>query len=172
MSSPFVGEVRLVGFTFAPADWNLCDGSVLSVSTYPALFNLIGTFYGGNGQTTFNVPDLRGRVPIHQGVLQGGSNYVIGQPGGVESVMLSLNQMPAHNHPFQCNSSATGGSAAPSNTTTVGAGPQVYRTSTPRVAMNQGMLSSAGGSVPHENRQPFLAMNWVIALYGVYPTQS
>jgi len=171
MSSPYVGEVRLVGFTFAPVGWNLCDGSQLAISENPALFNLIGTIYGGNGQTTFALPDLRGRVPVHQGTLQGGSSYPIGQVAGVESVTLSINQIPNHNHLFQCNSSSQGGTASPNNAT-VGAGPQVYRGSTPATPMNQGVLSSWGGSQGHENRQPFLAINWVISLNGVYPTQG
>ena len=170
MSSPYVGEVRLVGFTFAPAGWNFCDGTMVAISENPTLFNLIGTIYGGNGQTTFALPDLRGRVPIHQGTLQGGSNYPIGQAAGVESVTLNVNQMPRHNHLFQCNSATQGGTASP-NGATLGGGPEVYRAGTPAVAMNQGILSSLGGSQPHENRQPFLAMNWVISLFGVYPTQ-
>ena len=171
MSSPFVGEVRLVGFTFAPVDWNLCDGSILAISANPTLYNLIGTIYGGNGQTTFGLPDLRGRVPVHQGTLAGGSNYPLGQMGGVESVTLSLNQIPKHNHQFQCNSSSQGATAAPNNAT-VGGGPEVYRSSTPAAAMNQGAISFSGSGLPHENRQPFLAMNWVIALAGVYPSQG
>jgi microcystin-dependent protein len=171
MSTAYVGEVRLVGFTFAPVGWNLCDGSVLPISENAALYNLIGTTYGGNGQTTFNLPDLRGRVPIHQGTLVGGSSYVIGQSSGVESVTLNINQIPVHNHLFQCNSSAQGGTAAPTNAT-VCAGQQVYRDTTPSGSMNQQSLSNSGGSQPHENRQPFLAMNWIIALNGVYPTQG
>jgi microcystin-dependent protein len=171
MSSPYVGEVRLIGFTFAPVDWHFCDGTLLAISQNPTLFNLIGTTYGGNGQATFGLPDLRGRVPIQQGTLSGGSNYVIGQSGGVESVTLSLNQIPSHNHSFQCNSSSQGGTAAPTNATVCG-GQQVYRDTSPSGSMNQQSLSNSGGSQPHENRQPFLAMNWIIALNGVYPTQG
>jgi len=171
MSNPFVGEVRLIGFTFAPVGWNFCDGSLLSISEYTPLFTLVGTFYGGNGQTNFAVPDLRSRVPIHQGTLQGGSTYVIGQPGGVESVTLSINQIPNHNHLFQCNSSTQGGTATPTNNTVCG-GKAAYRNTNPSVNMNPAMLSTAGGSQPHENRQPFQAMNWVISLFGVFPTQG
>ena len=171
MSSPYVGEVRLIGFTFAPVGWNFCDGTLLAISDNPTLFNLIGTTYGGNGQSTFAVPDLRGRVPIHQGTLAGGSSYPIGQLSGVESVTLNVNQIPSHNHLFQCNSSSQGGTSGPTNST-VCAGPQVYRNTAPAGFMNPGVLSSSGGSQPHENRQPFLAMNWVIALYGVYPSQN
>jgi microcystin-dependent protein len=171
MSSPFVGEVRLIGFTFAPVGWNLCDGSQVLIAEYPALFQLVGTTYGGNGQTSFALPDLRGRVPIQQGTLMGGSNYPIGQPGGVESVALSINQIPAHSHLFQGNSSLQGGVASPSNAT-VGGGKTVYKTSTPAAAMNANMLSTVGGNQPHENRQPFLAMNWIISFFGVFPSQS
>jgi microcystin-dependent protein len=171
MSTPYVGEVRLIGFTFAPVDWNFCDGSVIQISSNPTLYNLIGTTYGGNGQTTFNLPDLRGRVPVHQGTLAGGSAYVIGQLSGVESVTLNINQIPSHNHLFQCNSSSQGGTAAPANATVCG-GPQVYRNTAPAGSMNPQSLSNAGGSQPHDNRQPFLAMNWIIALNGIYPTQG
>jgi microcystin-dependent protein len=171
MSSPYVGEVRLVGYTFAPVEWNFCDGSLQSISGNPALFQLIGTIYGGDGQTTFALPDLRGRVPIHQGTLSGGSSYVIGQRAGAESVTLSLSQIPAHNHSFLGNSSSQGAVNSPNNAT-VCAGKEVYKGSTPGAAMNSSILSSAGGSQPHENRQPFLAMNWVISLFGVYPTQG
>lgn len=171
MSTAFVGEVRLVGYTFAPVDWHFCDGSLVPISDYIALFNLIGTYYGGNGQTNFALPDLRGRVPIHQGTLPGGSTYVIGQLAGVESVTLNVNQIPVHNHLFQCNSSLTGGSNTP-NGNTVGGGPSVYSNVAPATAMNQGAISSSGQSLPHENRQPFQAMNWVIAFNGIYPTQG
>jgi microcystin-dependent protein len=172
MSTAYVGEVRLIGFTFAPVNWNFCDGSLLPIDQFSALFNLIGTTYGGNGQTNFAVPDLRGRVPIQQGTLQGGSNYVIGQIAGVESVTLNTNQIPIHNHLFQSNSNSQGGGNTPSNSTTAGAGPKVYQTTNPTEAMNQGMLVPAGGSQPHENRQPFQAMYWVISLNGIYPTQG
>lgn len=171
MSNPYVGEVRLIGFTFAPAGWNFCDGTVMAISDNVTLFNLIGTYYGGNGQTTFGLPDLRSRVPIHQGTLVGGSSYPIGLLGGAESVTLSLNQIPSHNHLFTCNSSSQGGTSAPTNNTVCG-GQQVYRNAPPGASMNPGVLSYAGGSLPHENRQPFLAMNWVISLFGVYPSQS
>lgn len=171
MSTSFVGEVRLVGYTFAPLNWAFCDARLLSIAEYPALYELIGTAYGGNGQTQFAVPDLRGRVPIHQGQLRGGSNYLIGQAGGVESVTLSPNQMPRHNHMFQCNPASSGGNASPANNT-AGGGQQVYRKAPPAASMHQGMLSSAGGSQPHENLQPFLAMNWVISLFGIFPSQS
>lgn len=171
MSTAFVGEVRLIGFTFAPVDWRFCDGSLLDISTYSTLFQLVGTYYGGNGQSNFAIPDLRGRVPVHQGTLQGGGTYVIGQQGGVESVTLNISQIPVHNHLFQCNSTLQGSTATPNNNT-VGGGKDAFRTTPPVTPMNQSMLASAGGSLPHENRQPFLAMNWVISLYGVYPSQG
>lgn len=171
MSTAFVGEVRLVGYTFAPVDWRFCDGSLLDISTYSVLFQLIGTFYGGNGQTNFAVPDLRGRVPVHQGTLPGGGTYVIGQQGGVESVTLNISQIPSHIHFFQCNSGSQAGNNTPTNNT-VTTGPTVYRNTTPANAMNQAMLKTAGGSQPHENRQPFQAMNWVIAYNGIFPSQG
>lgn len=171
MSNPYVGEVRLIGFTFAPVGWNFCDGSLLDIANNSTLYTLIGTTYGGNGQSTFAIPDLRGRVPVHQGTLQGGSQYVIGQPAGAESVTLNTNQIPVHNHQFQCNSTLTNNNATPGNNT-VGGGIDAFRTTPPNSPMNQKMLSTAGGSLPHENRQPFLAMNWVISLFGIYPSQG
>lgn len=171
MSTSFVGEVRLVGYTFAPSGWNFCDGTLIPISDNSTLFTLIGTNYGGDGQNNFAVPDLRGRVPVHQGQSQGGSVYTIGQQGGVESVTLNTNQIPAHNHAFQCNATLQNNNAVPSNNT-IGGGTEAYRSTPPASPMNHGMLMPAGGSQPHENRQPFLAMNWVISLFGVFPSQS
>lgn len=171
MSTSYVGEVRLVGYVFAPSGWVFCDGRSLSIADYGTLFSLLGTTYGGDGVNSFDAPDLRGRVPVHQGQLPGGSIYTIAQKGGVESVALSLNQVPSHNHLFQCNPAAGGSTNSPTNNT-VGGGPQVYRATSPVEPMNQGMLAMSGGSQPHENRQPFLAMNWVISLFGIYPSQS
>jgi len=170
MSDSYVGEVRLVGFNFAPVGWLQCAGQSLAISDNSTLYNLIGTTYGGNGTTVFNIPDLRGRIPIHQGS-NGVTNYTIGQPGGLEMVTLTLNQYPAHNHTLS-GSSAGGGSGSPVGNV-VGAASNVYTAAAPAIAMNSNTLGSgAGGSQPHENRQPFQVLNWVISLYGVYPTQN
>jgi len=169
MSSPYVGEVRLVGFNFAPVNWSICNGNILSISGNESLFNLIGTTYGGNGQTTFGLPNLQGRVPVHQGT-GGGATYVIGQLGGQEAVSISAANYPAHNHTLQASSTA-GASATPANNT-VGSGSKIYAppTDNPGTAMNAAMVSvSTGGNLPHNNVQPFLALNWIIALYGIFP---
>jgi microcystin-dependent protein len=171
MSSPYVGEVRLVGFNFAPIGWNNCDGSVLSISQDSVLFALIGTTYGGNGTNTFALPDLRGRVPMHQGKLAGGHTYTPGMMGGQEGVTLNAQQMPLHNHLFECNSSAKSGVKAPANSAVCG-GQSAYVNASPVTVMGANMLGSQGQGQAHENRQPFLVMNWVIALFGVFPSQN
>ncbi|MGA7341981.1 MAG: tail fiber protein [Terracidiphilus sp.] len=170
MSTAFVGEVRLVGFNFAPVGWAVCNGAQQSISENPTLFNLIGTTYGGNGQTTYNLPDLQGRIPIHQGS-NGVSNYVIGATGGVETVTISLNQYPAHTH--QLLGSGTAASSNIPTNNTLGNGVSAYTTTAPEIAMNNAAIGfSGGGNQPHGNLQPFLVLNWVISLFGVYPSQS
>ncbi|MGA2171175.1 MAG: tail fiber protein [Terracidiphilus sp.] len=171
MSQSYVGEVRLVGFNFAPVGWELCQGQQMAISENPTLFNLIGTTYGGNGETTFNLPNLQGTLPIHQGTGRGGT-YVIGQTGGAETVVLSVSQYPEHNHTLQASTTSTGGVNDPANLM-VGGGSKVYSNETPAAAMNAAMVGlSGGGSQPHENMQPYLVLNWIIALYGIYPSQG
>jgi microcystin-dependent protein len=170
LSQPYVGQIIACGFNFAPAGWAICDGSLLPISEYETLFNLIGTTYGGDGQSTFAVPDLRGRVPIHNGQSPNGGSYIIGQSGGVETVTLNTNQMPRHSHPVRCsanpqNSADAGGSVLAST-----AGNQ-YSSNAPAVAMGP-MVGSGGGSQPHDNMQPYLVVNWVISLFGIFPSQT
>jgi len=170
MSDQCIGEVRLVGFSFAIDGWAFCNGAVQSIAQNEALFNLIGTIYGGDGVQTFNLPDLQGRIPIHQGS-NGVSTYVIGQMGGVESVTVGINQYPSHNHSLMGSTNTTGSNSATNNV--VNNGLTAYTTDVPASAMLSQMVgASGGGNQPHENLQPFLAMNWIIALYGVYPSQS
>jgi len=169
MSTAYVGEVRLVGFNFAPVGWALCNGQLISISQNTTLFNLIGTTYGGDGQSTFALPNLQGRVPIHQGS-SGGSNYAIGQTGGLETVTLNVSQYPSHNHAL-LSSSNSGGVNNPANDT-VGSGLKAYSAAPPATPMNSAMLGIAGGGQPHDNLQPFLALNWIISLFGVYPSQG
>ena len=170
MSDQYIGEVRLVGFSFAIDGWAFCNGAVQSIAQNEALFNLIGTIYGGGGVQTFNLPDLQGRIPIHQGS-NGVSTYVIGQMGGVESVTVGINQYPSHNHSLMGSTNTTGSNSATNNV--VNNGLTAYTTDVPASAMLSQMVgASGGGNQPHENLQPFLAMNWIIALYGVYPSQS
>lgn len=170
MSTPFIGQVLLVGFNFAPLNYATCNGALQSIAENSTLFNLIGTIYGGDGQQTFALPNLQGRIPIHQGS-NGVSNYVIGQLGGAENVTITINQFPSHTHALQ-GSSADASSNLPGNNV-LGAGVSAYSTVAPTIAMNNAMIGfSGGGNLPHSNLQPYVALNWVIALYGVYPSQN
>ena len=173
MSDQFIGEVRLVGFNFKPENWDFCAGQTIAISQNEALYSLVGTFYGGDGTNTFQLPDLRGRVPIHQGSLAGNS-YVIGQVAGSETVGLTTQQLPTHDHAFQANTAPPTSDNPLKNTannSTLGAGVEIYQTKPPGSAMGP-MLTVAGGSVPHNNMQPYLVLNWIIALYGIFPTQG
>lgn len=169
MSNSFVGEIRLFGGTFAPNGWATCDGQLLPISENDVLFNLIGTTYGGDGQTTFALPDLRGRVPVHKG-----QQHAIGQSGGSESVTLTVTQLPAHTHPLQA-STAVAAASDPSGqvpAATAEATTFAYGTDAPATTLHPGTVAPAGGSQPHENMQPFLAVQFIISLYGIYPTPS
>jgi microcystin-dependent protein len=171
MSTPYIGEVRLVGFNFAPVGWALCNGSLIPISENSTLYNLIGTTYGGDGVNTFGIPNLQGRIPIHQGTLAGGGTYVIGQPGGVEAVTVGLTQFPIHNHALMASSNPGTGNNAANNV--VGNGLKVYLNEAPATAMNAAMVgSSGGGNQPHDNLQPYQVLNWIISLFGIYPAQG
>ncbi len=169
MSDQYVGEVRLVGFNFAPVDWLICNGALLSISANETLFNLIGTTYGGDGQSTFGLPNLQSCIPIHQGS-NGTNTYVIGQYGGVETVTLNINQYPSHNHSLMASTNLTGSSTPTNNV--VNNGLTAYTASAPATPMLSAMVGSSGGNLPHNNLQPYLALNWIIALYGIYPSQN
>jgi microcystin-dependent protein len=171
MSTSYVGEVRLVGFNFAPVGWALCNGDLISISQNSALYNLIGTTYGGDGVQTFGLPNLQGRIPIHQGTLAGGGNYVIGQTGGLESVPLTTSQYPIHNHNL-LGSSNKGSGNNPANNA-AGSDLKVYINENPATAMNPSMVGlSGGGNQPHDNLQPYQVLNWIISLFGVYPSKG
>jgi len=171
MGSPFVGEVRLFAGNFAPVGWMFCDGSILPISEYEVLFQLIGTTYGGDGQSTFALPDLRSRVPVHIGQGAGLSPYVLGQAGGTETVTLTTNQIPAHGHAINANSSH-GTSTSPTGKVWAGTADfqqyAVERTGN----MAASAIGNSGGSQPHDNRPPFLAVNFIISLFGIFPTQN
>ena len=170
MSQPFVGQLLAVGFNFAPAGWKLCNGQLLSIAEYSTIFNLIGTTYGGDGQSTFAVPNLQSRVPVHQGTSPSGT-YVIGQTGGVESVTITASNYPSHTHNFMANTSGTGVNTPGTNT--VGGSVKMFSKATPGTPMSSAMIGgSGGGNQPHSNIQPYLCLNWVISLFGVYPSQS
>ncbi len=186
MSEPFVGEIRMFGFNFAPVGWALCDGQLMAIAQNQALFSLLGTTYGGDGQSTFGLPNLQSRVAIHMGQGPGLTPYFEGQTGGVESVALTAQQMPQHNHAVNCNGSVTGRGGGAFGAGGVGETPvsnfpgpatspghSVY--STTAIANNTmaaTMISQAGGSQAHENRQPFLVMNFCIALQGIFPSRG
>lgn len=176
MSTPFVGEIRMFGFNRVPNGWEACDGHLLPISQYDVLFALIGTTYGGDGVTTFAVPDLRGRLPIHQGQGPGLSNYVIGQVSGTETVTLIPTQMPAHTHNVQATSAAVT-ATTPGNTVMPGAvsGDTMYATDiTGLTGLSTApqSVTAGGGSQPHENCMPTLTVQYCIASAGIFPSQA
>lgn len=175
MADPFMGEIRMFGGTFAPVGWAFCAGQTLSIAQYEALFTLLGTTYGGDGVTTFNLPDLRGRIPLHQGTAPGGSQRVMGEAGGAEQVAVTVAQMPAHTHAASAQS-GNGTQAGPGNgvwARELDANLKPFSaTQTPSGTMNAACVGAVGGSQPHENRMPFLAVNFIIALEGIYPSQG
>jgi microcystin-dependent protein len=171
MSQPYIGEIRLFGGNFAPAGWNFCDGSLLSIAQFSALFQLIGTTYGGDGQNTFAVPDLRGRVPVHMGQGAGLQNYVLGQIAGSESVTLTANQVAVHGH--GALGSVGGASATPQNATWGNGGITTHIFGTPaNNSMNSASVGATGGNQPHDNLHPFQVVSFIISLFGVFPTQG
>jgi microcystin-dependent protein len=168
MAQPYVGEIRMVGFNFAPAGWELCNGQLLPISENETLFNLIGTTYGGDGQSTFAMPDLRGRVPIHPG-----NGFVQAQIAGEETVTLTVQQIPAHSHTAVAVSGA-GNQQTPggNNWASASTGAKLYSDQAPAVALNPAVVGSSGGNQPHDNLMPFQVVNFIISLYGIFPSQS
>ncbi|UJF33808.1 phage tail protein [Paenibacillus hexagrammi] len=168
MSDQYVGEIRMFSGTYAPVGWVMCNGQLLNINEYQALFALIGTTYGGDGQTTFAVPDLRGRLPIHMG-----NGYTLGQMAGTEKVTLVSDQMPVHTH-IPNASNVTGTSASPANAfwaTSSASNVTPYSTTAPNTAMNPAAISSVGGNQSHDNMMPFLTVTFMIATEGVFPSQ-
>jgi microcystin-dependent protein len=167
VAQPYVGEIRMFAGNFAPAGWMFCEGQLLPISENETLFNLIGTTYGGDGQSTFGLPDLRGRLPLHVG-----NGFILAETGGVETVTLTVAQIPAHTHPLLA-------STGPSTTTTpqgnvLSEPPQIdpYIQDTASVNMNQAAITPVGGSQPHNNFQPYLCINFIISLFGIFPRSS
>lgn len=166
MSTPFLGQLMLFPFNFAPKGWTMCNGQLLSIQQNQALFSLLGTTFGGDGRTTFGLPNLQGRTPVGAG---GGFN--LGQTGGEESHTLTINEVPAHFHSLNATTTSADKTAAANNV--LGTPSQgIYAPPGNIVGMNQGSISAYGGSQPHENRQPFLVMTWCIALQGIFPSQN
>jgi microcystin-dependent protein len=171
MSNPFVGEIRLFAGNFAPEGWAFCNGAILAITENEALFALIGTTYGGNGESNFQLPDLQGRVPVHQGQLSGGSSYFIGEQGGSETVTLAVSQLPAHKHPVAGNGS---GMPLPSGNLlgSASTGNLLYTPAPPDSAFAGGATVPVGGGLPHENHMPTVCVNYIISLFGIFPTQN
>ncbi|MFZ0008267.1 MAG: tail fiber protein [Steroidobacteraceae bacterium] len=170
MSQPFLGEIRMFGGNFAPQGWMMCAGQTLPISQYTALFSLMGTTYGGNGTSTFQLPDLQSRVPIHQGQASSGSNYVLGQVAGTETVTLTTAQLPAHRHPFVGSGSAA--QTPNGNVLASPSGDPLYTSNTPDSTLGGGSTVAAGSSSPHNNLMPYLALTYIIAVQGIYPSRS
>ncbi len=172
MAIPYVGEIRMFAGNFAPAGWAFCDGSLLPISEYETLFQLIGTTYGGDGQETYAMPDLRGRLPVHMGQGPGvGNNYEIGQTGGSESVTLTNNQIPSHNHLLLVSGTAASASS-PQGNVLANATANMYLRDNPSDTMNAASINNTGGSQPHENMMPYLCVSFIISLYGIFPSPT
>jgi len=167
MANPFVGEIRMFAGNFAPQDWAFCDGQILPISEYETLFTLIGTTYGGDGQETFALPNLQSRVPVHVG-----AGLVIGESGGVESVTLTTQQMPAHTHAHSASASLASTTGNPTGLTANSGTTLIYGTDTPSVPLNAAAVSTMGGSQPHDNMAPFLTVSYIISLFGIFPSQT
>ncbi len=166
MSSPFIGEIRMFGGNFAPVGWAFCNGALIPISENDALFNLIGTTYGGDGQTTFALPNLQSCVPVHVG-----PGFALGQSGGAETVTLTTSQIPAHSHVPQATSTP-GNAAGPSgNVWANNNSLSPYSNVAPDQVMASTALGQAGGSQPHDNMIPFLAVNFILSLFGIFPSQ-
>lgn len=169
MAQPFVGEIRMFAGNFAPSGWMFCEGQLLPISENETLFQLIGTTYGGDGESTFALPDLRGRIPIHQG-----NGFTLAETGGVEQVTLTASQIPAHSHAFLANDN-NGGSTNPAGSVLArNASTEGYTddTSGGLAALNAGSISSTGGSQPHTNLAPYLCVDFIISLFGIFPSPS
>lgn len=174
MSTPFIGEIRVFPYSFAPRGWVFCNGQILPILQNTALFSLIGTYYGGNGTTNFGLPDLRGRVPLHAGQGPGLSDYVIGEQTGEANHTLIASEVPAHNHSFHAaaGGKADGTGVAGNSPASTATGVNVYSSASGNATMNASMLAPVGSGAAHENQQPYLAVGYAIATQGIYPARS
>ena len=167
MAQPYVGEIRMFAGNFAPVGWMFCEGQLLPISENETLFQLIGTTYGGDGESTFALPDLRGRIPIHQG-----NGFILAETGGAEEITLTVNQIAAHAHPPLVSLNNAGASTVQGNLTGQVGASQIYREIAPNVAMAPQACSATGGSQPHTNFQPYLCVNFIISLFGIFPSPT
>ena len=174
MGTPYLGELRLVSFNFPPHGWAFCNGQLLPINQNQALFALLGTTYGGNGTTTFQLPNLQGRMPIHIGTPpQGGSNHTIGQSAGEQTHTLTANEMPIHTHAARAQSQA-GGQVSPANAVWASTLPtsQLYSNQAPSEELDTSAIGTTGGGQAHDNMMPYLCLNFIIALQGIFPSQT
>lgn len=167
MAQPYVGEIRMFAGNFAPAGWMFCEGQLLPISENETLFNLIGTTYGGDGQSTFALPDLRGRLPLHQG-----NGFILAETGGAEEITLTVSQIPAHSHPFLASTQNSLQVTAQGNTLGTPTSIDIYRVNAPNAPLNAQAIAATGGSQPHTNFQPYLCVNFIISLFGIFPSPT
>ena len=167
MAQPYVGEIRIFAGNFAPAGWMFCEGQLLPISENETLFQLIGTTYGGDGQSTFALPDLRGRLPLHQG-----NGFVLAETGGVEEVTLTVNQIPIHTHALLGTSTVATQQNVSPNVLAQASLFNPYINIAPNAAMAPDSVSTVGGSQPHSNFQPYLCLDFIISLFGIFPSQT
>ena len=167
MAQPFVGEFRMFAGNFAPAGWMFCEGQLLPISEYETLFVLIGTTYGGDGESTFALPDLRGRIPIHNG-----NGFILAETGGVEQVTLTVNQIASHTHPLIATTSVANQSSPSNNLLAQSTAADLYIEDTATAGLASTAITPTGGSQPHTNFQPYLCVNFIISLFGIFPRFS
>jgi microcystin-dependent protein len=169
MAQPYVGEIRMFAGNFAPAGWMFCEGQILPISENETLFQLVGTTYGGDGESTFALPDLRGRLPLHFG-----NGFVLAETGGAEEITLTLQQIPAHSHVFRASNNSASGTAPQGQLPAKSSGATVspYGTDVPLTALHPSALGPVGGSQPHTNFQPYLCIDFIISLFGIFPSPT
>lgn len=167
MAQPYVGEIRMFAGNFAPAGWMFCEGQILPISENETLFQLIGTTYGGDGESSFALPDLRGRIPIHQG-----NGFILAETGGVEEVTLTINQIPAHSHPLLASNGAADSPNPAHSFIGKSSNIDVFYADTPSGSLNLQSISATGGSQPHTNFQPYLCVSFIISLFGLFPSPT
>jgi microcystin-dependent protein len=167
MAQPYVGEIRMFAGNFAPAGWMFCEGQLLPISENETLFQLIGTTYGGDGESTFALPDLRGRIPIHQG-----NGFILAETGGAEEITLSVSQIPAHSHPLLCSNVVANDPNPNNNLLAESSAVSFYQSGNPAAAMAPQSISPVGGSQPHTNFQPYLCVDFIISLFGLFPSPT
>ena len=169
MAQPYVGEIRMFAGNFAPAGWMFCEGQLLPISENETLFQLIGTTYGGDGQSTFALPDLRGRLPLHQG-----NSFILAETGGAEEITLTANQIPAHSHAMMASNNTGTGLTANNNVVSSSTGATIspYGSDAPRTNLLPQSVTPVGGSQPHTNFQPYLCVDFIISLFGIFPSPT